>query len=608
MTASPDRPNVRSIGDRVAALREQMRARNIDYYVVPSSDDHQSEYVPDCWQRRPWITGFSGSMGDALVGLDGAWLWADSRYWLQADDQLDPEVWRLVKMGARDVPKMHDWLANNAAGRVVGLDPKVMGLKAAKSFADAIEGAGGTLELLEDNLIDAVWSDRPELPLEPAVVWPDRFAGRSVADKLGDVREALAKEASTALVVTTLDAVAWLFNVRGSDVSFNPVLVSYALVTGETATLFVDSRKVDAEVRAQLVDAGVTLAEYDAFGRGLDRLSSGRVWVDETYGSRWVVDRLESAGADVHTARSPLMLLKAVKNDTEQDGMRAAHVRDGAAVVRYLYWLRSAWQGGELDEIAASDQLERYRTQREHFRGLSFDTISGFAGNGAIVHYRATPESAKVLDDSALYLVDSGGQYLDGTTDITRTVHLGTSTATEREHYTRVLRGHLALRHARFPRGTSGGQLDALARVPLWEAGLSYGHGTGHGVGCYLNVHQGPHGISTRYTSVALEPGMVVSNEPGYYLEGAYGIRIENLCLVVEDLPERDGEEPYYAFEDLTLAPYARDPIDVAQLSRREIGWVDAYHALVFETLAPLLPEAEREWLRAETAPLEQPA
>ena len=607
MTSSSDHP----IRDRVAALREQMRARGVDYYIVPSSDDHQSEYVPDCWQRRPWITGFTGSMGDALIGLDGAWLWADSRYWLQADEQLDPDVWRLQKMDQRDVPKMHEWVGKHASGRVVGLDPKVMGLEAAKRFADAIEEAGGRLELLEDNLVDAVWQGRPELPLAPAAVWPDRFAGRTVAEKLSDVREALSEEGCDALVVTTLDAVAWLFNIRGADVSFNPVLVSYALVTADTATLFVDGRKVDAEVRAHLTGAGVTLAEYDSFGRALDCLAgdlagvgAGRIWVDEKYVSRWVVGRLETAGAKVHAARSPLMLLKAIKNDTEQDGMRAAHVRDGVAIVRYLHWLRTAWQGGALDEIAASDQLERYRTEGEHFRGLSFDTISGFAGNGAIVHYRATPASAKVLDDSTLYLVDSGGQYLDGTTDITRTVHLGTPTAAEADHYTRVLRGHLALRHTRFPRGTTGGHLDAIARSPLWEAGLNYGHGTGHGVGCYLNVHQGPHGISTRSTTVPLEPGMIVSNEPGYYLEGAYGIRIENLCVVVESLPELDGQEPYYAFEDLTLAPYARDLIDLAQLSRRDVEWIDAYHAQVYETLASLLPEAEREWLRAETAPL----
>lgn len=587
--------------ERANALRAEMIRAGVDVYLVPSSDAHQSEYVPEAWQRRAWLSGFTGSMGDCAVAADGAWQWADSRYWLQAEAELDGEVWTTMKDGKRGVPSLTKWVGELPLGTVVGFDPRLVPLATYQKLVDAAALAGVRLEPLDDNLVDRVWADRPALPNAPIAVWPDVYAGRSLADKLADVREELAGAGAGAVVLTTFDAIAWQFNLRGADVDFNPIFISYAIVGRDDATLFIAPGKADDVVKAHLAAAGVALGAYDAFGDALTRLS-GRVWVDEDHVSRWVVDRLEGAGCDVYAKMSPVMPLRAKKNAIEQDGMRAAHLRDAVAVCRFLHWLEGAWRDG-LDEIGASDQLERYRAEGERFKGLSFDTISGFGSNGAIVHYRATPATSKVIDDSTLYLVDSGGQYLDGTTDITRTVHLGEPTAAQREHYTRVLRGHLMLGRARFPRGTTGTQLDALARLALWEVGLNYGHGTGHGVGCYLSVHQGPHRVSPRPNAVGLEPGMVLSNEPGYYLDGAYGIRIENLCLVVPAGVGTD-EDPFYAFEDLTLVPHCRKLIAVELLDAGERAQVDAYHARVRAALIARVPAEVRPWLERETAPL----
>ena len=589
--------------DRVRALRDEMAQHRVDYYVVPSADAHQSEYVPKAWQRRPWLSGFTGSVGDCVIGREGAWQWADSRYWLQAEAELDPAVWTLMRQGDAGVPNLAAWLGGLPAGSVVGFDPRLVGLAASRDMARQVEGAGARVLPIEDNLVDRVWSDRPSLPLDHAAPWPEAFSGQSVAAKLAALRAATGDAGADALVLTTLDAIAWTFNLRGTDVAFNPVVIAYGVVSREpdAATLFIDPRKLDASARAHLAAAGVTAAPYDAFAEHLDTLG-GRVLVDEDHVSAWIVGRLEAAGADVIARRSPVMLMKARKNATEQDGMRAAHLRDAVAMVRFFAWLETAWRGGALDEIAASDRLEAFRAEGERFVGLSFDTISGFASNGAIVHYRASEATSKRIDDSTLYLLDSGAQYLDGTTDITRTVHLGSPTAAQREHYTRVLRGHLQLGRVRFPHGTTGTHLDALARTPLWEAGLNYGHGTGHGVGCYLSVHQGPHRISPHPNDVPLEPGMVVSNEPGLYLAGEYGIRVENLCLVVP-APSASAQA-FYAFEDLTLVPYCRALIAPELLSPVERDQVDAYHARVRAALTDRVPAEVRPWLERETAPL----
>jgi Xaa-Pro aminopeptidase len=594
------------IAERIIRLRNEMARAGVDFWLVPSSDAHQSEYVPDCWQRRAWLTGFTGSMGSAVVGLDGAWLWADSRYWLQAEHELDPNVLSLMKMGQHGVPTLSKFLGELAGHRKVGYDPMLHSPKEAADLAEHIQNAGGELIAL-DNLIDRIWADRPQVPDYPIEAWPPTFSGRTVAEKLALIRNDMAEARTQHLVVATLDELAWVFDIRGRDVDFNPIAIAWGLISETSATLFIDPAKLTDEVRTHLAAASVDHIHYEAFGDRLLELE-GRVFIDKENANQWILDRLALSKATPHLGRSPVQLLRAKKNPTEQQGMKSAHLRDGVAVVRFLAWLEQNFRG--LDEISAADRLEAFRKENDRFRGLSFDTIAGFGPNGAIVHYRASESSKRDIDDSTIFLLDSGAQYLDGTTDITRTVHLGTPTATQREHYTRVLKGHLALGRTRFPRGTTGTQLDAFARAPLWEVGLNYGHGTGHGVGCFLSVHQGPHRIATVANDVGLEPGMIASNEPGFYLAGEYGIRIENLVLVYEVLSAEDTAfGPFYGFEDLTLVPYCRNLIDSRLLTENERAQVDAYHARVRDAVLPRLatyPDAEaaRAYLLRETAPL----
>lgn len=596
------------IADRLAALRAEMKTAGLDFYLVPSSDAHQSEYLPECWQRRAYITGFTGSVGSAVIGKDAAWLWADSRYWLQAENELAPASYTLMRQGDTDVPSIPRFLARHAEGRVVGFDPMLHTPNEASALSDALAGAGAQLVPV-DNLIDRIWTDeRPPVPAAPVSPWPAELSGRTLTDKLAALRADLAKDGADHLVVATLDELAWTFDLRGQDVDFNPVTIAWGLVSANAAHLFIAEAKLTAPAREHLAAAGVTISPYEDFGEALARLH-GKVLVDKDHANRWILDRLEhNPDAAIKLSRSPVQLARAVKSAAECDGMRKAHRRDAAAVIRYLAWLEGHFQG--LDEVTAADHLENFRKENEHFKGLSFDTIAGFGPNGAIVHYRAGDQTKLAIDDSTLFLLDSGAQYLDGTTDITRTLHLGTPTATQREHYTRVLRGHLALGRATFPKGTTGTHLDVLARFPLWEVGLNYGHGTGHGVGCYLSVHQGPHRVSPALNDVALEPGMVLSNEPGLYLTGEYGIRIENLVLVTERFAKSDAHPlgPYYGFEDLTLVPYCKKLIDPTLLTPEERQQVDAYHARVRELIAPLLTHSDaataRAWLERETAPL----
>lgn len=596
---------------RVAAhlqeVRSLMAQAGVDYYLVPSSDDHQNEYVPERWQRRAFISGFDGSAGDVLIGRDQAWLWTDSRYHLQAEQQLAPDAFELMRLGEKGIPPLSSWLRENAGKATVGVDPKVVSLANARKLEAALQACGGELRAIEGNWIDQVWTEAPDLSDEPATRLDDRFSGRSVTDKLSSIRKELAGAECDSLLVTTLDAIAWTLNLRGRDISYNPLVISYLWIGSEAVELFVDPDKLDADTAEQLSEAGIRCRAYVDFGAAVEALA-GRVWLDPSKASWWVSQRLEAASASAHEAAGPIELMKAVKNRVELDGMRTAHERDAVALVRFFHWLESAFQSERdkgLDEFSAAEQLEAFRSEGAHFQGLSFPTISGFAGNGAIVHYGVDSESAAKIDDRSLYLVDSGAQYLDGTTDVTRTLHLGTPTPEERRHYTLVLKGHLALRHARFPTGTTGGQLDVLARKALWDEGLDYGHGTGHGVGHYLNVHEGPHSISTRCTGVALMPGMVVSNEPGLYLRDRYGIRIENLVYVLAaDDAEPSGGPVFLRFDDLTLVPYARKLIASEELSADELVQVNAYQRRVYDALADHLESPVRAWLERETAAL----
>ena len=593
---------------RLEALRAWMRASGVDVFLVPSADPHQSEYVPGLWQRRSFISGFTGSVGDAVIGLEGAWQFADSRYWLQGEHELAGTPWTLVRVGDGDTPDLYGHLGRTAAGLRVGFDPWVHTIRDVERLHEVLDPVGATLVAIAENPIDALRPDTLSLPATPLTAWPVRFSGRSTADKLADVRAAMTARKASWTVVATLDELAWLFNIRARDVDFNPVAVGWGLVGRETAELFTQVGRVTPEAREALADAGVSLQDYESFPARLGALS-GKVWVDPTATAARIAELLTETGATTLACPSPLLLPRARKNPIELGGMRAAHLRDAVAVVRFLTWLEDHWRDG-LDELGAAERLAAYRAEGEHFEGLSFDTIAGFGPNGAIVHYRASPATTRAISDSTLFLLDSGGQYLDGTTDITRTVHLGTPTGAQRAAYTRVLRGHLALGRAVFPRGTTGTHLDALARTPLWEAGLNYGHGTGHGVGCFLSVHQGPQRIAPAWNATALEPGMILSNEPGYYEAGAWGIRVENLVIVREaELPNPSKTfGPFYAFEDLTLVPHCSRLVDTSLLNTAERAQFDAYHARVRAAVLPLLkgrdPRAAA-WLVAATEPLE---
>lgn len=591
------------IAERLSGLRAAMRRHGLTHYVIPSADPHQSEYVPAWWRRREWASGFTGSAGTAVVGLEGAWLWTDSRYFLQAEKELDGTTYELMRSGNPGVPSMNEWLADSVGRGVLGFDPRTIALEQERAWRTPIERLGGRIQHVESNLVDELWQGRPEVSLAPFVPLPVRFSGEAPASKIARVQGAIAKRGCDALVVTMLDAIAWLFDLRGSDVEFNPVGVAQALVTADGATLFVDERKVDAAVRAHL-PASVTLRPYDAFGEALDELArrKARAWIEPQSASAWIAAKL-AAGASVLEARSPITDFKARKNAVEVQGARDAHVRDGVAMVRFLSWLHDEWRRRPVSEIAAADKLAAFRAEGEHFRGLSFETISGFGSHGAIIHYRPAEEGDRVIDDSSLLCLDSGGQYLDGTTDITRTICLGIPTREQVDQFTRVLRGHVAIARVSFPQGTSGKQIDVLARLPLWEQGRNFGHGTGHGVGAYLNVHEGPQRIATKGDDVALEPGMLLSNEPGYYVPGSHGIRTESIIVVVEK-PGFGESEPFLGFETLTCCPIDRKLIDADAMLPEERRFIDDYHAWVRATLSPLLDERERAWLHEATQPL----
>jgi Xaa-Pro aminopeptidase len=586
---------------RVALLRDELLAHRLDGFIVPRADEHQGEYVPPCGQRLAWLTGFTGSAGMAVVLRDRAALFVDGRYTLQAAAQADTELFEIRHL-IEEPPAR--WLAATLAkGAVVGYDPWLHTPQEVERLRAGAERAGASLKPVA-NPIDRVWPGRPSAPLAPVVPYSDKFAGESAAAKRARIGRALAEEGAAAAVLTMPESIAWLLNIRGGDVSHTPLPLSFAILRQDGGvTLFIDRRKLAPGLDRHLGNA-VTIEPPERLGPALAVLAAAGapVQVDPATAASWIFERLEEAGARVHRAADPCLLPKACKNSVEIDGTRAAHRRDGAAVTRFLAWLAQQAPKGELREIAASDRLEAFRREGEYFRDLSFPTISGAGSNGAIVHYRATAESEKRLEPGTLYLLDSGAQYLDGTTDITRTVAIGTPSEEMRDRFTRVLKGHIALATARFPKGTTGTQLDALARRALWQKGLDYDHGTGHGVGSYLSVHEGPQRISKAPNAQPLLPGMIVSNEPGYYKTGAYGIRIENLVCVQPC--DDDAERPMLCFETLTLAPIDRTLVMRELLEADEIAWLDAYHARVREIITPLVDADTARWLEAATAPL----
>ena len=592
--------------DRLAALREQLKSDRLDGFVVPLTDEHMSEYVGSYAQRLAWLTGFQGSAGSAVVLPEEAAIFVDGRYTLQVRSQVDGKDWSY-----QSVPETSaaDWLKEHAPqGGRIGYDPWLHSRDWVKKATEALAARGAELVAVEQNPIDKVWSDRPEASKAHLIVQPDEYAGRSSADKRHEIADWLEKQGADAAVLSALDSIAWAFNVRGADVARTPVALAFALVRSDgTADLYVDPEKVSAEVRQHLGN-GVRLHDRDAFEGALTELSGKTVAVDPERAVAAIFEALDKAGARIVAVRDPTILPKAIKNPVEIAGQKAAQERDGAAISRFLRWVEEEAPKGEIDELTASDRLEALRRENPEIRDLSFDTISGAGPNGAIVHYKSSEKTNRKLETGTLYLVDSGGQYVDGTTDITRTVAIGEPTAEMCDRFTRVLKGHIAVATSIFPKGTRGSQLDSFARRPLWEAGLDYAHGTGHGVGSFLSVHEGPQRISPVGSAQSggdepLKAGMILSNEPGYYKTGEYGIRIENLVLVVEK-PIEGAEKETLGFETLTFAPIERRLVDVSMLSDSELQWLNDYHAEVLARIGPRLEGEDRAWLERQCAPL----
>jgi Xaa-Pro aminopeptidase len=587
--------------DRLKALREQLGRDRLDGFVVPLTDEHMSEYVGAYAQRLAWLTGFQGSAGTAVVLPAEAAIFVDGRYTLQVREQVDARHWHYVGVPQTSVAT---WLEANApAGARIGYDPWLHTRKWVEEAGAALGRRGAALVPVESNPVDAIWPDRPAPSTAPLAVHEERHTGRAAADKRQDVADWLRDQGADAVVVSALDSLAWLLNIRGTDVARTPVALAYALAHADaTVDLFVAPEKLTDDVRRHLGNA-VRLHPRHAFAEALAGLGGRTVAVDPERAVAAIFARLDGAGATIRALRDPTVLAKAIKNPVEIAGARAAHHRDGVALTRFLHWAAAALPQGTETELSAAARLEAFRRDTGQLKDLSFDTISGFGPNGAVVHYRVDEGSNRAIAPDGLYLIDSGGQYLDGTTDVTRTIAVGTPTADMRRHFTLVLKGHIAIDSLVFPTGTRGGQIDVLARQFLWSRGLDYAHGTGHGVGSYLSVHEGPQRIATVGNDEPLQAGMIVSNEPGYYRTGDYGIRIENLVLVVpRAIP--GAEREMLGFEPLTLAPIDRALIDETMLSDAERGWVDAYHARVLAAIGPELDEAARRWLEGACAPL----
>lgn len=593
---------------RLGALRAQLKKDQLDGFVVPICDEHMSEYVGDYAQRLGWLTGFGGSAGSAVVLSEEAAIFTDGRYTLQVREQVDGQNWQYVGVPQTSIA---DWLKEHApAGARIGYDPWVHTKGWVESASRALKAKGAELVAVKSNPIDAVWADQPAKSDAKLLVHEDRYAGQNSAEKRAAVAEWLTDNGVDSTVISALDSVAWLLNVRGSDVSNTPVALSFVLAHADgTADLFVAPEKVDEAVRAHLGNA-VRLRTPEEFVPALKAMNGKRIAVDPDRAVAAIFGALKDGGATIVEARDPTILPKAIKNPVEQEGHRAAQARDGAALSRYLHWLAQEAHKGELTELSAAAQLRAFREATGMLKDLSFDTISAAGPNGASPHYKVDEKTNRRIDPNSIYLVDSGGQYLDGTTDVTRTIWVGPGepTAEMKDRYTRVLKGHIALAHAVFPEGTRGAQLDTLARAALWQAGVDYAHGTGHGVGSFLAVHEGPQRIGKfsggqAGTDEPLQAGMILSNEPGYYKQGEYGIRIENLILVEERTIE-GAEGRYFGFETLTFAPIDKALVDTSLLTRDELRWWDDYHAKVLKIVAPQLDGDALAWVTEACAPL----
>ncbi|GAN80517.1 aminopeptidase P family protein [Acidocella aminolytica] len=581
---------------RLAALRAQFQAHGLNGYIIPRSDEYLGEYVPACAERLAWVSGFTGSAGFAIALAERASIFSDGRYTLQLEQQTDATLWERHHI-IEDKPE--DWLRDTAPGRKIGFDPWTISADVLARFT------GVDMVPVAPNLIDAIWADRPAPPLDPALPYPETHSGEPAAAKRRRLGAALAKDGQDAAILSDGASLAWLFNIRGTDLEFCPFALGYALLRQDgSAMLFMAPEKINEALRAHLGDE-VRITGHEALPGAIAALTGQTVRYDPATMPVWFKTALEQAGAVIANGADPVALPRACKNTTEQNGARTAHLRDGVAMVEFLAWAAEAMpQGGET-EISAAEHLLACRARQDLFRGESFPAISGAGENGAIIHYRVTPESNRPILPNEVYLIDSGGQYLDGTTDITRTLWTGPGPAPAqiKEHVTRVLAGTIALARAIFPEGVAGAHLDVLARQELWRAGLDYDHGTGHGVGAYLSVHEGPVGISRAARPVPLAEGMILSDEPGYYLPGAYGIRMENL-LLVKQAAYAGAKKPFLRFETLTLVPFDRALIDPTLLPGTSLDWLNSYHARLRTALSPQLSDKARLWLLDATAPI----
>ena len=589
-----------NINQRLASLREVMKREHLAAFIFPSTDAHQSEYVADHWLGRAWISGFNGSAGTAVVTMTSAALWTDSRYFLAAEEQLHGTEFQLMKLRIPGTPSIAEWLGKelaDVASPEVGLDGWVNSYAATSSLISDLRKAGGITMRTNLDPLAEIWKDRPSIPENPVEIQPLEYAGEDATSKIQRIRKALRTFHADGMLVSALDDLAWTLNLRGTDVHCNPVFVGYLLIASDKVSLFVDEAKVSAEVRAYLEAHGVSLYNYNKVEDGLKAYSEYNILLDgnETSYYLWKTVKCQ----EIVAKTSPIPAMKAVKCEAEIAGCRRAMLRDGVAMVKFLKWLVPAVEAGGQTEISIDKKLTSLRAEQDLFRDISFDTIAGYQAHGAIVHYEASPETDAPLKPEGLLLLDSGAQYQDGTTDITRTIALGPVTEEMKHIYTLVLKGHIQLELAKFPDGASGTQLDALARESMWREGLNFLHGTGHGVGSYLNVHEGPHQVRMEYMPAPLRAGMTVTDEPGLYLAGKFGVRIENTLLIKDYMETEFGK--FLQMESLTLCPIDTAPIDVDMLLPEELNWLNSYHAEVYAKLAPYLDEEEQIWLKNAT-------
>lgn len=579
-------------------MRSFMQENGLSAFIVPSTDPHSGEYVPEHWESRKWISGFTGSAGTAVITMEKAGLWTDSRYFLQAADQLAGTGIDLFKDRLPETPSIPEWLGQVLKpGDKVGIDGWVNTTAEAENLKSCLSPHG--LELVSSaDPFRSLWKNRPALPSDPPFILPMEYAGMGCKDKLNQIRKRIRENGADGILISALDEIAWTLNLRGSDVHCNPVFVSFLLITGQHCTLYILSDKLTPEILSYLKENEIETRPYEAVENDLRNYPGDRIQLSAS--TNYALYQAASAHAEVIRADSPVLYMKAIKNETEIKGFREAMKRDGVAMVKFLIWLKKAVKNGQETETSIDRKLYELRAEQRDFKGISFDTIAGYQEHGAIVHYEATEDTASTLQPKGMLLLDSGAQYLDGTTDITRTIVLGELTDEQKQDYTLVLKGFIELSMAEFPYGTCGTQLDVLARQFMWKAGINYGHGTGHGVGHFLNVHEGPHQFRMNHMPALLLPGMTVTNEPGIYRAGSHGVRTENTMLIVRSKKTEFGD--FYRFEPLTLCPIDKEAILTEQLSEEERQWLNDYHTLVYEQLSPLLSAEEKGWLKEATA------